>query len=294
MATTTKNIRFYITENCNAHCKNCFNSNLRTGKEMSISVFTKLCDYFSSNGVSHIKIMGGEPTIHSQFTQFVQIAQEYFEEVTIFTNAINNIISSIYLRTSDKIVYNFKFAKAVTSQKLLLNQLGKRALEVQVLKDINIENIKNEILRIFNLYKSIEVYLTLDCTSDIFSERDLVIPIYEELQSFCKNHNIKQGQDHILPLCYVRGSHIPLPKTGALCSIECSGLIDAHYNIRFCNQHPQILGNMFDNNQRFIAWENLVELLNSQFNLIHNRLSLKQCKDCDFWGIYCNGGCFIK
>lgn len=178
MVKTIKHIRFYITENCNAKCNNCFNSSNRTNAEMTITNFSQLCAYFKYNGIKHLKIMGGEPTIHPYFLDFINIAQKNFDEITIFTNAINDSISSINLRENDKIVYNFKFAKVINSKKLLVAQLGKRALEVQILKNLNVDVTKNNILRIFKLFPKIEVYLTLDCTINIFSERDSVIPIY--------------------------------------------------------------------------------------------------------------------
>ncbi len=238
--------------------------------------------------------MGGEPTTHPQFLELLAIAQNNFEEVSIFTNAISPTISNVSLRDKDKVVYNFKFSQALDANKLLLGEPGKRALEVQVLRGLNIEKVKNEIQRIAKILPEVEVYLTLDCTTDIFMERNSVIPIYEDLQNYCKDHNIKQGQDHILPLCYVKGSRIPLPRSGAFCNIQCSGLIDSHYNIRFCNQHQQVLGNMYDSKMQLIDWNSFVSLLNSKYFEIREQISNKECRDCIFLDVYCNGGCFKK
>lgn len=76
--------RVYVTEKCNANCPSCFNAKSRTSKEMSLEEFEKLCEYLSSNGIKHLKIMGGEPTVHKDFEELVKISQKYFREITIF------------------------------------------------------------------------------------------------------------------------------------------------------------------------------------------------------------------
>ena len=87
--------------------------------------------------------MGGEPTLHPNFNLLIQIAQEHFEMVSIFTNAINNKIQTISLREKDGINYNFRFYSYLSSDKLLLDQPGYRALEVLISVDGDIEAIFN-------------------------------------------------------------------------------------------------------------------------------------------------------
>lgn len=288
-----KSIRFYVTERCNAKCPNCFNSNVRNNSEMDMAHFVELCRFFSSQGYFQLKMMGGEPTVHWKFEDLFIIAQKYFRSVNIFTNAINNKILGIAPREADGIIYNFKFAKAITKEKLLLNYPGKRALEVQITAQTNKDLLMSEIKRVadFSLDR-IEVDLTLDCTAEIFLERDTIVPIYEFVLTESEKSGIHIGQDHLIPFCYLLNTQIPTAKGGAICSLYCAGLIDAKYNIRFCNQFPEILGNLFAEN-KITSAKHYDELVSSKFKEIQDGLQRKSCSACPYWNVVCNGGCFM-
>ena len=260
---------------------------------MNVAHFIELCRFFSSNGYSQLKIMGGEPTIHNDFLEFVEIAQRYFDSINIFTNAINDQLTCIEPRSEDAIIYNFKFSKFLTKEKLLLSSPGDRALEVQITSHIHQERLLSEIKRIVSLAPDrIKVYLTLDCTSEIFKERDIVIPIYEYIMQEAIKSNIIVGQDHLIPFCYLQGTNIPTAKCGAVCTLSCAGLIDSKYNIRFCNQFSDILGNIFQGDST-ITFEQYNKLLIERFTEIHSKLRNGHCSACPYWNVICNGGCFM-
>ena len=289
-----KSIRVFITENCNARCQNCINAKARNNSEMDILRFSLMCKYFKENGIKNIRIMGGEPTIHPDFTKLMKIAQNTFERVTLFTNAITNGISKFVPRELDGINYNFNFSSGLTKQKLLLNLPGSRILEVVLTPDSNPEKIIANISRIADWEPSrIIVSLTLDCTSNIFKERDQIIPIYETIWNACNEKNIKVVQDHAVPICFLYGSKIPIRLKGAFCTPECAGLIDADFNICYCNQHPMAIRNLFTNTNELIPFKIINNYIEREYYKNQLLALEKICSNCVFFNKYCNGGCFI-
>lgn len=285
----------YITEKCNANCPSCFNKDVRGAAEMDLEHFCMLCSYFKLNNVKHIKIMGGEPTMHPNFNTFVTVAQDYFEYVHIFSNGLTKNITSWFPRDTDSIIYNFRFADYLTPEKLMLDKAGKRGLEIQITKDVCINSLFDSIWRVCSFDKDrITAIFTLDCTSNIFKNREIVIDKYVKLWNKCQDVGIKLYQDHKIPICYLYKSTIPLLyKASSVCSIKCSGLIDANYNLVYCNQYPYKLINMFSSNG-IIPFEILCNYLKME-HLRHQNIALQKiCKDCIFYDANCNGGCFIS
>lgn len=290
-----RSIRVYITEQCNANCPTCFNKQNRSNVNMPFNKFCDICDLFSTNGVQHIKIMGGEPTIHTDFSRMVEYAQQKFQYVHIFTNSINDNITEVNLRENDSIIYNFNFSKCITLSKLLPNSLGNRALEIQISTSTDEEKILPEILRIYKLQpQRVTCVLTLDCTENIFIYKDVLIKKYKRIWDFCEQNSIPLYQDHKIPLCWIYGTQIPIiHDKKSICSIDCAGLIDASGNLKHCNQHPNELVNIYDG-------ENLLpyDIICNYLKLAHNKIEQvaleKICITCVLYGRNCNGGCFTS
>lgn len=286
-------IRVYITENCNSKCSNCFNANTRSNATMSVSRFREICYFFKSNGITAIKIMGGEPTIHPYFEEIMNIAQNSFQNVFLFTNAINKSILNFSPRETDAIIYNFRFGKLLTKEKLLLDQPGRRSLEIQVSLSTNIDVIFKEVLRVStNCENRINPCLTFDCTENIFKNRQLLIEKYLKLWKQLEEADFIVGQDHLAPLCFIYGSNIRIPSSGCVCKEGCSGLIDASYNIRFCNQYSKPLGNLYRDSS-LISFEEYQKLLSEEYKSLQSIVLNKLCNSCPFYDQYCNGGCFM-
>lgn len=289
----TNNIRVYITEACNAKCPNCFNKENRKEAYMDVEHFVKLCIYLSKNGGSQIKIMGGEPTIHPRFSEIMHIAQSYFHVVSLFTNASSHTLLQYTPRAEDIITYNFKFRRYLNKERLFLDLPGVRNLEIQVTPSVIKEKLFDEIFKIASLDRErIIPCFTLDCTSNIFKDRDKIVPVYEYLIAQCRKEGLKFGQDHLIPMCFLTGTKIPMPQSGTNCLLNCAGLIDSSYNLRFCNQYSDVLINIFKGDD-IISVIDLENTLISKHNEIISRIEKKGCGSCVMFGKYCNGGCFV-
>lgn len=287
------NFRIYITEACNAKCPNCFNKNARKGNYMDVESFEKLCRFLSGHGGTQIKIMGGEPTIHPDFSEIMHVAQSYFEVVSLFTNALSPALLEFSPRPKDIITYNFKFRRRLDKDNLFLNLPGIRNLEIQVVPSVIKEKLFEEILRITSLDRSrIIPCFTLDCTANIFRDREQIVPIYDYLITQCRKEGVAFGQDHLIPLCFLSDTHIPMHKSGTNCLLNCAGLIDSSYNLRFCNQHSEVLVNFFKGDET-ITISDIEHVLTNKYNKIMSDIEGKGCGSCAMFGKYCNGGCFV-
>lgn len=286
-----REFRILITENCNAKCPNCFNKDYREDKYISLDNLEDIYKYLASNGVEKIKIMGGEPTVHPNFEKAIEKAQKYFKKIIIFTNALNDKILNIEPREQDSIIYNFNFVtERFNDKKLLLDKKGIRSFEIQVCFNADITKYKLALLRMKKYMtgiKKINIYLTLDCTDNIFLHRKEIIAKWNELTEFIRNElNVEPYQDHIIPRCFYENTEMDVRKLDNKCNVLCSGLIDSSMKLRYCNQHPVILGD-FDTKQDF---SKVLGLLADEYNKMMEEA--KKCRNCKRFMISCNGGCF--
>ena len=261
---------------------------------MDIEHFTKLCTYFSSLGATQIKIMGGEPTIHSNFIDLMTIAQNNFAVVSLFTNAISDSLYSFVPRKQDVITYNFKFRRFLNKEKLLLHYPGFRNLEIQITPSVIKEKLVDRILEIVSLAPDrIRPCLTLDCTANIFADRDMIVPIYEYVWDKCAEYGIMMGQDHLIPLCFLVGTKIPICKQGSICSLDCAGLIDSDYNLKFCNQIQDTLGTLFMPDGSLLSPDSFRRILTNRYMIQLDINKKRGCEHCRMFDVYCTGGCFV-
>ena len=285
-----KAMRVYVTEQCNAKCPNCFNAKSRSSNEMSVEDFTELCEYLKQNGVSLLKIMGGEPTIHNDFTKIVDIAQKSFDEIVIFSNGTTDSIKDIKLRENDVIVYNFTFNKVFSKEKMYFEVGGKRSFEVQVKKTTDEKELVQRILEL-DKDNSVRISLTLDCTANIFAEKSVVLPKLQYIEKELLVNKLDFSYDHMIPLCYLykTGLHV---SNSCMCSLLTSGLISADLSLKFCNQHSKTLVSLKEN-ERFIPWNIVDNYIQKAFYEIRAKALDKYCLNCVFFNKKCNGGCWI-
>jgi MoaA/NifB/PqqE/SkfB family radical SAM enzyme len=83
---------FLITNFCNQSCPFCFASkemsHKRQNKEINLQDFERYLNELSKLKVETIKLLGGEPTLHSQLSQIIDLSLKKFKYVQIFTNGL--------------------------------------------------------------------------------------------------------------------------------------------------------------------------------------------------------------
>lgn len=292
-----ESMRVLITERCNADCKNCFNKGRRHGIDMGFDGFQKLCLYLHDVAhVKRLKIMGGEPTVHSDFLRFFLYAQEVFPVVILFTNGINDAINHIAPRENDIIVYNLEcMGLDFDVNKLLLNRPGKRILETQISHDCDVFLIKEKIERIIHNSTGHEIIvsLTLNCVENIFDFKKEIVDKLQSITSFLQRNLVSYTWDHGVPFCFSVNTGIKFPPK-ALCSYECCGLITADYHVQYCNQNPVDIGIIYDEQAGiFVPFDYFEKKFRIAYAEKMEMNKHKICSDCPLWFTKCNGGCFI-
>ena len=289
-------IRVLLTEQCNANCPNCFNKNIRSGMHMELEAYRRLVDYLAKNGISFVKIMGGEPTVHPNFEEAIGISQEKFKGVLLFTNALNDKIRNIRVREYDAIIYNFLFIdRSFDIDKLLLQYPGERILEVQVSSGTDIDDLTSRLKHLFSVIPKdlVKISLTLDCTENIFARRDVLIEKWNRVVNFIlKDLHKMYYFDHSIPWCFFENTNMKIRYEVRQCNIQCAGLITADLWLQHCNQY-QSTGVNLKTKDGFIPY---AELLDSLQKMNEEKIKFNEkkiCFDCGNFLVNCNGGCFI-
>ena len=82
-------IQFYPTLQCNYTCHFCFNKGVSDYKNVKIADFNLISDILKKQGIEYIDILGGEPTLHLQLIQLLEIITAHQLKTTISTNGTN-------------------------------------------------------------------------------------------------------------------------------------------------------------------------------------------------------------
>jgi len=82
-------VQFYPTLRCNLSCSFCFNRGIKSGRDISIKDSAKIISILAKIGVREIDILGGEPTLHSDLSQIVDLIVENNLKATMSSNGCN-------------------------------------------------------------------------------------------------------------------------------------------------------------------------------------------------------------
>jgi organic radical activating enzyme len=92
-------IRLRLTSNCNLNCVYCFAKTFRASRcgDISLENLKYLLNKCKNDGVITIKVQGGEPTCHKEFTQISAYFKQYGIKAHLYTNGIfdDSLIESI-------------------------------------------------------------------------------------------------------------------------------------------------------------------------------------------------------
>lgn len=102
-----------ITNFCNQNCPFCFAraemSNKLIKKEVSLENFKKTLLKMKKNPeIQVVKLLGGEPTLHSRFKEVIDLSLKYFPQVQIFTNGVfSDELTQFLIKKSPRIGFTF-------------------------------------------------------------------------------------------------------------------------------------------------------------------------------------------
>jgi MoaA/NifB/PqqE/SkfB family radical SAM enzyme len=97
-----------ITNKCNKKCAYCFAGDTRNEYGtafMDLTVYDKALAYLKRSGINQVRLLGGEPTLHPEFTGFVEKALGNDFNLMLFTNGLirNDILEFLNTIPEEKI-----------------------------------------------------------------------------------------------------------------------------------------------------------------------------------------------
>jgi radical SAM protein with 4Fe4S-binding SPASM domain len=306
--------RIILTENCNANCKHCFNANSRDGKSMDID---RLLEFFAQSQDhtkrSILKIMGGEPTIHPRFEEFVGKALYLFNRISIFTNGTTmskitknpifnrnpNIGFTINGATFDPSTFDQyrEFVDKVSIHFVLTmdetDKIVQKALNCAELMGEQATIIYSPDTQVDLFNKSIRLAYGMIWTNAV---KTLVPQLRKSMAGFYP--------DHFLPICFFTPSMIEeldkvdctdIMKGIAGCQCRNLGLIDTDFDLYYCNQTQIKLGSLLNDDNSFKTMDEIQKMIadgpRTKIKCIE-QIS-KECKECPSLSV-CRVACYYN
>lgn len=82
-----------LTDRCNLKCDFCFAVETMSGtttanSNVPFDVFRAYIDFLDRSGLDQARLLGGEPTLHPEFSKFVEYARSRGKKILVFTNGL--------------------------------------------------------------------------------------------------------------------------------------------------------------------------------------------------------------
>lgn len=87
---STTSVFIFLTRSCNLACSHCYvSAEPRLKNRMSLPVFRKTVDFLAAEGFDDVRLTGGEPTIHPDFEQMLDLLSNRDIVPRLITNGIS-------------------------------------------------------------------------------------------------------------------------------------------------------------------------------------------------------------
>jgi len=222
-----------IFNKCNLSCEYCFAETYMAdtapkydSNMMDLSIYSNILEFLKASNVNYISLLGGEPTLHPQFKQFVDLARAQGIRPSIKTNAL--FIKSVDELFGDikpgalHFLINLNTPASMGEKKWLktidnLKALSKRGFNVDFQINIDREKFQYDYLwEPLSWFKDARLYWTFtvpihnpkshNMAIDPFSAKRKMIPRVMEMLSACKEKDIKTFGTHgITPCLFPKG-----------------------------------------------------------------------------------------
>jgi len=313
-----------LTQICNGKCPYCFAAQYfkkesLVGREMSIDNYSKILDFiYKYNPKTRIKLLGGEPTLHSRFREILDMTiKKGFDNISIFSNGIFSPEAVLSLQKySDKItiVWNINPPEVYNAQlnNHIINNIEKLKFLDSVIgfniykKQYNfyfIEEILSKIQTIKKIrigiahpigdpkYSTRQNYITIDQYPGIGNIIYAFINKIKRKHSYIKEISLDCGYTP----CMFSQSQLAVIKSYGLVTFlpPCNSIIDIDpsLNISPCFAIANI--NRLNSFRNFNDVKHIEYFYLSQAVFSNRYLPFpsKKCNGCTL-KLHCHGGCF--
>ena len=212
----------FLTSKCNLKCPYCFADEFvnKEFSEFSIENFKKVVEFIKTKSDERVGLIGGEPTLHPNFRDFIRILDEdeNIQDVIIFTNGleIDKYINDIKAEkfgvlincNSPSNLGNIHFKKLEDNLKLL-----KKEFKDKIFLGINLYSDKTDYNYIFELLKLMNLHrlrfstaipnVSKENTKDILqSFKDIKPYVFQFFKDCIKNEIVPTNDCNSFPDCF--------------------------------------------------------------------------------------------
>jgi len=304
-----------LTTNCQRKCKYCFaKDNVQNEMSFSIENFIKVIDWMVSSRekITRVGFLGGEPTSHPDFVEFLDYTLSKRLSVLVFTNGMvdnSELFSGVIETAKNNEVTCFThlgFCLNVNEQKYRSRKEEELQNEflIKLGRVTNLSfNIFEEsfdpyfLLNIINKYNTIR-HIRLGLAAPLGNSNACINPINfnviaEKIVKFInvtKKNNIDLNFDCGFPLCMFSDEALAkFVDSGTKAMFSCEPIIDVYPNLEAAYCYPlsrQIRANIAD-------YESYIDLHHEWFNKFKNTSPMyDKCVECNYYKQQiCGGGC---
>ncbi len=302
-----KTVYVEITNQCNLNCATCYNrSGLNTKrKELSLEQIESIINLFIPLGLQRFLLSGGEPTLHSEFEEILNLVDKYpqitFGIVTNGTNANRKLLEIINTRKN----FTLQISLDGSCEEVNAKTRGKGNFEKTVNFAKQVQNSENDHLLKMVIsqqnYSDVESFCNLALSlgftpelafiyksgngSDRWDTKEVTSMQKLKVLKLAERINKEKNADIFLPICTTTCPLGGGRKDNSLCikvdgSIQpCQSLYSEKYTV----------GNVITFDEKTF-WENM----NNIFALANKRYTLDfGCKKCMLNSI-CGRGCMAE
>lgn len=302
-----------ITNYCNLRCPYCFAEDFtqQEKEEISEEQLINILEFLSRDKISRIGVIGGEPTLHSNFNRILDILELFSKNnsnipIVIFTNGIelkryierlNNNITCLINLNEPEIIGEDKFIKIKrTLDKLKLsNKLDYVSIGINLYPEIKNMNYIFEIAREYFKDHIRCSFVAPTCkytTTDKDKYYNEAKPIFLKCVELAEKYQITLELDcNHIPECYFTEEELTLVKKYTYREHKkCSPVVDIT---------PQLTATSCFGTYdpvNILDFDNLAELTKflqeNKMDKLKEKNNTGKCKDCEeFLNDKCQGGC---
>lgn len=241
-----------INNYCNINCEYCFANDVisEQRQNMTLDNFEKVIQFHKASNTRELRLIGGEPTLHPNFIQFMNriVSDPFFESITVFTNGtFNDNVCSVLEMAScvklTKIVVNYNNPSIIgqdMSNKVLNNIEKLSKTRVGITLGLNIYKQHQSYQYVIDAAKKYNVkYLRWSIVVPNTDEKEKVdvrqyyaehSDVVKAFLNSCKDENIEAFVDcNGMPLCLMSDELLRLTAFASPSAVKpsvCSPVID--------------------------------------------------------------------
>jgi len=301
-----------ITNRCNKKCSYCFaidSQNQKSQyKDMKWQTFNDSISYLKRSGISQVRLLGGEPTLHKDFIRMVEQSLNNGFEVLIFSNGLMpEAVAKFLVAMSHKqyrillntIHPNENFLSGENKQKEIMMALGRKVmLGINIFSRNQDLNFLLQLIKCYKLYPKIRIGIAHPVLSG--RNKNLLPKFYSiigqkvvELYKESKKNGIKIMLDCGFVPCMFPEDNSDIRHLLKCSGSQCNPNIDILPDGKLISCYP--LNNMvqFELTPK-ITHSKLVSLFNNERSVYKDIGIFPYCSLCDLFTKSCHGGCLAQ